>query len=97
MNCKERSPLYNASLLYKLSELERRMKDYISFASSNDDFTNDVKYTEHIQKQYEIVSLLLQIIEEINVLKILSNYLLQLKIHRIHYGWTGRATKTFSG
>ena len=97
MNCKGSSLIYSASLLYKLSELERCMKDYIFISSSNTDFDNEVNNIEHIQKQYQIVNLLLQIIEEINVLKILSSYLLKVKVHRIHNGWTGRTTKKFFG
>jgi hypothetical protein len=57
MNCKGRSSLYNASLFYKLSKLERCMKDYISFSSSNDNFNNDANCMEHIKKQYHIKSL----------------------------------------
>jgi len=98
LNYNERvSTLYNTHLLYKLSELEKSFKGYIGFSSSVADFTNNVKQIEHMQKQFEIVSSLLHIIEEINVSKILSNYLLQLKVQRIHHGWTGRTTKTFYG
>ncbi len=97
MYCKERALLYNTFLLYKLSELEKHLEEYITSFSFITNSINDFNYNQHIQKQLEIIDLLLQIIEEINVSKIFPSYLLQLKIQRIHYGWTGRATKTFFG
>jgi hypothetical protein len=95
LNYNERSTLYNAHLLYKLSEFKKLLKDYMTSFSCTDVFNNCSNYNFHKYKQLEIIELLLQIIEEINVSKILSNYLLQLKVQRIHHGWTGRATKIF--
>jgi hypothetical protein len=97
LNCNERSTLYIAYLLYKLSELEKCFKDYITSFSSAADSTNDFDYNHHIQKQLEIIELLKQIIKEINISKVLPNYLLQLKIQRLHHGWTGRGTKRVFG
>jgi hypothetical protein len=94
MYCKERSLLYNAHLLYKLSELQKCLKEYIILLSSAADSTNDFRYNYDIQTQSEIIDPLKQIIEEINISKVFPDFLLQLKIQRRHE-WTGRGIKHF--
>ena len=97
MNCNERSTLYNTYLLYKLSELEKCLKDYIISFPFVTDSTKNFNYNQNIQKQLEIIELLIQIIEEFNVSKIIPSYLLRLKIQPVHNGWTGRTTKRVHG
>lgn len=94
MYCKERSLLYNTHLLYKLSELEKCLNEYITLLSTTADSINNFNYNDYIQKQLEIIILLKQIIEEINISKVLPDYILQLRIQRGH-GWTGRGIKAF--
>ena len=95
MYCKERSLLYNTLVLYKLSELEKHLKEHIRLLSSTADSNNNFDYNYYIQKQIEIIELLKQIIEEINISKVLPDYLLQLRTQRT-YGWSGRRIKNFS-
>lgn len=94
MYCKERSLLYNTYLLYKLSELEKYLNEYITLLSSTADSINNFNYNNYIQKQLEIITLLTQIIEEINISKVLPDFLLQLKV-QMRRGWTGREIKHF--
>ena len=94
MYCKKRSLLYNTLLMYKLSKLEKCFKEYMILLSSTADSNNNFDYNYYIQKQSEIIELLKQIIEEINISKVLTDYILQLRIQRGH-GWTGRGIKHF--
>jgi hypothetical protein len=75
--------------LYKLLKLEKYLKDYQYITSSGNDFD----YEFYKEKQLEIIDLFRQIAEEVNISKIIPNYLLQLKISPVHSGWTGRSTK----
>ena len=94
MYSKERSLLFNTNLLYKLLELEKCLKKYITLLSCTPDSINNFNYKDYIQKQLEIIHLLKQIIEEITISKVLPDYILQLRIQRDH-GWTGRRIKHF--
>ena len=69
MNCNERSSLYNTILLYKLSKLEKCLEDYMISFSFVTDSTKDFNYNQDIQKQLEIIELLIQFIEEIQHFK----------------------------
>ena len=51
MYCKERSLLYNTLVLYKLSELEKHLKEHIRLLSSTADFNNSFDYNHDIQTQ----------------------------------------------
>lgn len=97
MNCNERSSLYNTYLLYKLSELEKCLKGYITLSQYVTSSGNHFDYDFYMEKQLEIINLLRQFAEVINISKIIPNYLLQLKIHPVHNGWTGRSTKRVYG
>ena len=94
MYCKERSLLYNTYLFYKLSELEKCLKDYMTLLSTGTDSTNNFDYTYRRREQLEILDILKEAIEEINLSKILPDYLLQPRIQRRH-GWTGLGIKNF--
>lgn len=65
------------------------------FISFIDSFTNALNYNYDTQTQSEIIDRLKQIIEEINISKVLPDFLLQLKVQR-RYGWNGRGIKNFS-
>jgi hypothetical protein len=75
--------------LYKLLKLEKCLKDYQYVTSSGNDFDYDF----YKEKQLEVIDLLRQFAEEVNISKIIPNYLLQLKISPVHSGWRGRSTK----
>jgi hypothetical protein len=80
--------------MYKLSELKKCLNEYIILLSATADSINNSNDNHHIQKQSEIIDLLKQFIEEINISKVLPDYILQLRIQRGH-GWTGRGIKHF--
>lgn len=92
---KEGSLLFNLKPIHKLSELEKKLKNYIillSDSSNNNNF-NCIMFKE--QFELEIPDLLKQIIDEINISKILPNYFMQLKISP-RDGWNGRGSKNRS-
>jgi arginine repressor len=64
------------------------------FNSFIDSFTNTLIYNHDIQTQSEIIDQLKKFIEEINISKVLPDFLLQLKIQR-RSGWNGRGIKKF--
>jgi hypothetical protein len=65
-----------------------------TFISFIDSFTNTLNYNHDIQTQSEIIDQLKKIIEEINISKVLPDFLLQLKVQR-RRGWNGRGIKNF--
>jgi predicted XRE-type DNA-binding protein len=65
-----------------------------TFISFIDSFTNTLNYNHDIQTQSEIIDQLKKFIEEINISKVLPDFLLQLKVQR-RRGWNGRGIKNF--
>jgi hypothetical protein len=64
------------------------------FISFIDSCTNTLNYNHDIQTQSEIIDQLKKFIEEINISKVLPDFLLQLKVQR-RRGWNGRGIKNF--
>ena len=64
------------------------------FISFIDSFTNTLDYNPNTKTQPEIIDQLKKLIEEINISKVLPDFLLQLKVQR-RRGWNGRGIKNF--